>query len=302
MQTSNNIKIDFEQRKLKLPKVGWIKYRDGNRQFTERIKSVTVSRTKSGKYHASILIEKEIDIEEKTTIQESKIAAFDMSCKEFMVGTIGQFNNPKFYRKNEQKLKKLHREVSRKKKGSKNRNKSRITLAGFYDGIGNARTDWQQKTSTKLANKHDAIIIETLNIDGMKRFNKGIAKTVTLDFSGGEFTRMLEYKTEWRGKHLVKVDRFYPSSKLCSNCGFKNDALTMSDREWTCPGCGIHHERDENAAKNLKKEGKRILREERNVKIMKSTAGTAESHAFGDRVRLVSKTAVVDELGRIHFL
>ena len=131
----------------------------------------------------------------------------------------------------------------------------------------------------------------------MKQFNGGIAKTITLDFSWSEFTRMLEYKMTWRGKHLVKVDRFYPSSKLCSNCDFKNDALTLKEREWTCPECGIHHDRDENAAKNLDKEGKRILREERNIKIIKSTVGTTGSHAFGDRVRRVNTSAVIDELG-----
>ena len=308
IQTNNNIQMDFKNRKLKLPKIGWIKFRDGDRQFAEGIKNVTVSRNKSGKYFASILIEKKIDIEKKTTIQEDKIAAFDMSCKEFMVGTGSRFGNPRFYRKSEQKLKKLHRRLSRRKKGSKNRDKARIDLARFYDDIGNQRRDWQQKLSTKLANQHDAIIIEDLNINGMKRFSKGIAKTVTLDFSWTEFTRMLDYKMAWRGKHLVKVGRFYPSSKLCSNCGFKHATLKLPEREWTCPECGIHHDRDENAAKNLDAEGKRILSEERNIKIITSTVGTTGSHASGDRVRPIvlrvtspAREAVVDE-GRIHCL
>ncbi|MHA1679492.1 MAG: RNA-guided endonuclease TnpB family protein, partial [Promethearchaeota archaeon] len=188
-KTNGNIDIDFENRKLKLPKVGWIKYRDGNRAFDWNIKQVTISRTKSGKYFASILIVKDINIQEKTTIHESKIAAFDMSCKEFMVGTgKDRYTNQRFYRKHENKLKKLHRIVSRKKKGSINRNKARVKLARFYDRIGNRRSDYQHKLSTTLANEHDAIIIEDLNIEAMKRFNGGIAKTVTLDFSWGEFT------------------------------------------------------------------------------------------------------------------
>jgi putative transposase len=302
VETNGNIKIDFVNRKLKLPKVGWIKYRD-DRVFDEKIKNVTVTRTKDGRYFASLQIDREIDIQERTTIQENKIAAFDMSCTAFMVGTgEDRFDNPRFYRNHENKLKKLHRQVSRKKKGSKNRNKARAKLARFYGKIGNRRNDWQQKLSTTLVKENEAIIIEDLNIEGMKRFNGGIAKSVTLDFSWGEFTCMLEYKCTWHGKHLVKVDRFYPSSKLCSNCGFKHDALKLSDREWTCPGCGTQHDRDGNSANNLNVEGKRILREERNITIIESsTAGTAGSHASGDRVRRVNKTAVVDE-GRIHVL
>jgi putative transposase len=300
---NDNIKIDFKKKKLKLPKINaWFSYRD-DRVFDEKIRKVTVSKTKSGKYFASISFKRETSIQEKTTIQESKIASFDMSCKEFMVGTgNNRFINPRFYRKHENKIKKLHRELSRKQKGSSNRNKARIKLARFYDGIGNQRNDWQHKLSATLANEHDAIILEDLNIEGMKRFNKGIAKTVTLDFSWGEFTRMLDYKMERRGKHLVKVGRFYPSSKLCSNCGYQHDDLQLSDREWTCLECGLHHERDENSAKTIGKEGKRILREEKNITIIKSsTVGTTGSHASGDRVRRVNKTAVVDE-GRIHVL
>ena len=143
---------------------------------------------------------------------------------------------------------------------------------------------------------HDAIIIEDLNIEGMMQFNTGIAKTITLDFSWGEFTRMLEYKMIRQGKHLVKVDRFYPSSKLCSNCGYKHDRLQLSDREWTCPECRTYHNRDENASKTLKIEGTRILEEEKEIMIIKSsTAGTAGSYASEDRVRPVITRAVVDE-------
>ena len=300
---NGNIKIDFKKRKLKLPKIdAWFPYRD-DRVFDEKIRKVTVSKTKSGKYFASISFKREASIQEKTTIQERKMASFVMSCKEFMVGTgNNRFINPRFYRKQENKLKKLHRALSRKQKGSSNRNKARVKLARFYDDIGNQRNDWQHKLSTKLAKQHDAILIEDLNIEGMKQFNSGIAKTVTLDFSWGEFTRMLDYKMERRGKHLVKVNWFYPSSKLCSNCGYKHDELLLSDREWTCPECGLHHERDENSTKTIGKEGKRILREEKHIKIIKSsTVGTTGSHASGDRVRRVDKTAVVDE-GRIHVL
>ena len=120
----------------------------------------------------------------------------------------------------------------------------------------------------------------------MKRYNPGFAKTVTLDFSWGAFTWMLRYKLEWRGKHLIMIDRFFPSSKTCSQCGYLHAALQLAARMWRCPGCGTPHERDENAAKNLRKEGMRLLREERNVQIIQAaTVGTTGSHASGDRVR-----------------
>ncbi len=293
---NNNIKINFKKRKLKLPKINaWLSYRD-DRVFDEKIRKVTVSKTKSGKYFASISFKREINIQEKAIIPESKIVAYDMSCKEFMVGKSNRFLNPRFYRKQEHKLKKLHRELSQKQKGSSNRNKARVKLARFYDKISNQRNDWQHKLSLSMARAHDAIILEDLNIEGMKRFNGGIAKTVTLDFSWGQFIRMLDYKMGRRGKHLVKVDRFYASSKLCSNCDYKHDELRLSDREWTCPKCGIHHERDENASKTIEKEGKRILREEKTIKLItSSTVGATGSHASEDRVRPIIIRAVVDE-------
>ena len=291
-----NIKINFARKKLKLPKINtWFSYRD-DRTFNEKIQKVTVSKTKSGKYFVSISFKREMNVQEKKTIHENRIVAFDMSCKEFLVGANSQFINPRFYRKHENKLKKLHRELSRKEKGSGNRDKARINLARFYDKIGNQRNDWQHKLSYKMAITHDAIILEDLNIEGMKQFNTGIAKTITLDFSWGEFTRMLDYKMTRRRKHLVKVSRFYPSSKLCSNCGYKHDKLQLSDRKWLCPECGTYHKRDDNASKTLLIEGIRILEEEREIMIIKSsTVGTTESYASGDRVRPVTMKAVVDE-------
>ncbi len=182
-----------------------------------------------------------------------------------------------------------------------NRDRARVKLVRLYDKISNQRNDWQHKLSYWMAITHDVIILENLNIEGMKKFNTGIAKTVTLDFSWGEFTQILDYKMIQQGKHLVKVDRFYLSSKVCSNCGYKYDKLQLSDREWNCrewncPECNVHHKRDVNASKTLRIEGIRILKEERGVTVIKSsTAGTTGSHAFGDRVRPVKMKAVVDE-------
>jgi putative transposase len=295
-----NIKIDFVRKKLKLPKINaWFTYRD-DRVFDEPIKSVTVSKTKSGKYFASLLIVRELHVKPKHIINEEKMAAFDMSFASFLVSEHRKLENPRFYRTHERKLKRLHRQLSRKMKGSRNRTKARIQLARLYDKISNARTDWLHKQSTYMARGHEAVILEDVSVEGLKHFNKGFAKTITLDFSWGEFIRMLAYKIERRGKHLVLVDRFFPSSKTCSKCGHINQDLRLSDRTWTCPECGIQHERDENAAKNLRREGQRILSEERNIIIHynSSTVGTTGSYASGDQVRPVPTTAPIEE-GRI---
>jgi putative transposase len=297
---NNNIKIDFTRRKIKLPKIGaWFSYRDG-RVFDEPIRKVTVSKTKSGKYFVSVAFKRESNVNPVQEVEENRISAFDMSFSSFLVSGNGKMDNPRFYRKNERKVKRLHRNLSRKQKGSSNRDEARIKLARFYDRIGNARTDWQHKLSREIANRNDVVILEDLNVEGMKRFNSGFAKTVTLDFSWSDFMRMLGYKMEWAGKYLVLVDRFFPSSQLCSSCGYQYHEITLDQREWDCPSCSVHHDRDINASKNLQKEGIRILTE-RGIKINKSTVGTTGSHASGDRARPVSSMATVVE-GRIHAL
>lgn len=299
---NENIKINFKNKMIKLPKIdAWFKYRD-DRAFDEKIRKITISKTKSGKYFASISLERESNVESMQEIDESKITALDMSFASFVVSENGRMDNPRFYRKNERKLKRLHRQVSKKQKGSSNRDKARVKLAQLYDRISNARNDWQHKVSRELVNVNDAIILEDLNVEGMKRFNSGFAKTVTVDFSWSKFVHMVGYKAERAGKYLVLVDRFYPSSKTCFACGFVKNDLTLSDRTWECPSCHAIHDRDVNAAKNLKREGKRILLEGMNVEIAtNATAGTAGSHASGDRARPVNSRAMIDER-RIHAL
>lgn len=289
---NNNTKIDFEQKRIKLPKVKtWIKYSD-NRIFEEKIKHVTVSKTKSGKYYISILIEKEIDVSPKKTIAKEKIQAFDMSFPKFLVSTQNEYESPRFYRKEEKKLQKLHRRVSRKHKGSNNRNKARIRLARKYEQIYNRKSDWTHKISHDLASKYDAIILEDLNVEGMKKLGKGHAKSVTLDFSWAEFVNMLRYKMEQQGNRLILVDRWFPSSKLCSHCGYKNKELKLEDREWECPECETHHDRDRNASQTLLREG---LKKLQSLGIMVTTVGTTGSHAWEESVRHVTTSAVLDE-------
>ena len=258
---NNNIKIDFEKKRIKLPKIKtWIKYKD-ERSFAEPIRHVTVSKTKSGKYYVSILIEKEQDISPLEEIHQDAIAAFDMSASKFLVGEEEIFSNPCFYRSSEKRLRMLHRQVSRKKKGSQNHWKARLRLARLYEKIANQKRDWTHKTTLQLAEMYDAVILEDLNIKGMQQFNSGVSKSVTLDFSWHQFKTILKYKLEWRGKHYQEVDRFFPSSKLCSVCRYKNESLTLDEREWTCPECGTHHHRDNNASTNIKIEGIRLLEE-----------------------------------------
>ena len=264
---NNNIKIDFEKKRIKLPKIKtWIKFKD-NRSFVEPIKHITASKTKSGKYYVSILIEEGVDVSPLEEIHCDDIAAFDMSASAFLVGEEKIFSNPRFYRFSEASLRKLHRQVSRKKKGSQNRWKARNRLARLYEKISNQKRDWTHKTTLQLADTFDAIILEDLNIKGMQQFNSGVSKSVTLDFSWHQFKTILNYKLEWRGKYYQEVDRFFPSSKLCSICGYKNEELSLSERKWTCPECGTHHHRDKNASTNIKKEGIRLL-EERGITVI----------------------------------
>ncbi len=287
-QTNGNIKINFERKKLKLPKLKWLKYRD-DRVFSEKIKHATVSKSKSNKYFVSLTLEAQKDIEPKRVLYEKDVIAFDMSARDFLVNDAFRLTNPRFYRSEEKRTKKHQKNLSRKKEGSKNREKARLTLAKHSDKISDRKKDWTHKLTRKLADNYDAIVLENLNVKGMQKFNSGLSKSVTLDFSWHQFKTYLKYKMEWLGKHFVLVDRFFPSSQICSNCGQKTNDLKLKDRVWTCSYCGTTHDRDENASKNLKAEGIRILQEERQVAIIrnndKPTVGTTGSHAFGEDVR-----------------
>lgn len=286
---NNNCKIDFENKKLKLPKIKtWIKYRD-DRVFIEDIKHITVSKTKSGKYFVSILIEIESNIIPKQLIDEDKIIGFDMSASKFLIAKELKLSSPRFYRKEESKLKRLHRDASRKEKGSSNRNRARINLTRLYEKIENRKRDWVHKITNLVSKYFDCVILEDLNIKGMQRFNSGLSKSVSLDFSWNQFVTILKYKMEQKGKILILVDRYFPSSKLCSACGYKNKDLDLSDREWVCPKCQVYHDRDVNASINIKKEGVQILKNN-NITIMNNdyAVGTTVK-AFGENVSLLDR-------------
>lgn len=250
--TNNNAgQIRIEKGKLRLPKLGLVDI-VLHRLCKGKIKSVTVSRTPTGKYFASILTEQEPEIIEKDISQE-KVLGIDMSFKELAVYSDGtKAKYPMFYRKAQRKLVHVQRNFSRTKTGSKRHEKARLRVARAYEKVSNQRKDFLDKESHRIATSFDTVVVEDINMRSLA--NKGMrnGKTVS-DIGFGTFSSMLAYKLARRLGKLVKADRFYPSSQLCSMCGFRNIAVKdLSVREWTCPECGASHDRDINAAINLK--------------------------------------------------
>jgi putative transposase len=277
-------KIDFKNKRIKIPKIDWIKFRD-KRIFNSKIKSITISKNNCNQYFASILIEEDFEQNLPNNILESKVFSADMSCKDFLVSLEMKFENQKFYRKNERKLCIRQRKLSKKQKDSNNRKKEKLKVAKTYLNITNKRKGYQWNLVHILSNQFDVLIFEDLNIKGMQQFNKGISKTITLDFSFSEFLSNLEWKCFKENKHFVKIDRWLPSSKLCSNCGQIKEDLKLSDRNYICE-CGLNIDRDLNASTNIKREGISILKEKGINLIKNSTDVMSESYAYGNMIEI----------------
>jgi len=216
--------------------------------------TVTVSKDAADRYFVSILIEEDIAHYKPS---EQSVGA-DLGLKEFVVLSTGEtIGNPKFFTKDEKKLAKAQRRHAKKREGSKNRAKARKHVAHLHARIADRRRDFLHKLSTRLIRENQTICVETLVVKNMVK-NHSLAKAIH-DVGWSEFVSQLEYKAEWYGRNLVKIDKFYPSSKRCFECGHILDSLALDIRHWVCPACGVHHDRDMNAARNIHAVGLTVL-------------------------------------------
>ena len=248
-----NQKFKVIGNKIQLEKIGKVKIIMDRELPCGKLMSVTVSKNPSGQYFASILIETEINYKPKT----NKEVGIDLGIKTLVTQSDGvEISNPKFLRKNQAKLRRMQQHLSRKQKGSNRRNKCRLKIARLHQKITNQRDWFLHNYSISLINNYDRIYIEDLNVSGMVK-NHCLAQAIS-DVSWGKLTTMLTYKAAWYGKDVVKVGRFFASSKTCE-CGEVNHNLKLSDREWVCEACGLVNQRDLLAANNILKEGRRSL-------------------------------------------
>ncbi len=252
--------IKVENKTIKLPKLGLVKAKL-SRKLPEgaRILNATVLQEPSGKYFVSIGFEYEQDVPDRKLNTENAIG-LDYSSPHFYVDSDGnKADMPHFYREAEKKLAREQRRLSRKTKGSSNWEKQRIKVARAFEKVRNCRQDWQHKLSTKLAEQYDIVSVENIDYKGMAQ-GLHLAKA-TNDNGFGQFRTFLSYKLAERGKKLITIDKWFPSSKTCNVCGYVNFELKLSDRSWVCPECGTEHNRDLNAAVNIRDEGLRIYAE-----------------------------------------
>lgn len=253
IQYPQNVKITDEG--LKLPKLGIIKAKI-HRVLDGKLKTVTVSLTTSGKYFASLLFDDEQPEVEKTV--EGKAVGIDLGLTHFAITSDGsKFDNPRVLKKHSRNLKRKQQKLSRKVKGSNRRKKARRIVARVHEKIANVRKDFLHKLSRKMVNENQVICVENLAVKNMVK-NHNLAKAIS-DASWSEFTRMLSYKAGNDGKIYQEVDRFFPSSKTCSVCLNRIGSLALDIRSWQCENCKTKHDRDVNAAINIRDEGLRIL-------------------------------------------
>ncbi|MDP2281720.1 MAG: RNA-guided endonuclease TnpB family protein, partial [Methylotenera sp.] len=241
--------------KVFLPKIGHVKA-IVHREVTGVIKTVTVSRDPSGSYFASILTENGLEAPAESF--DGKILGIDVGLTDLAVTSDGsKFNNPKHLRQAQKNLARKQRHLSRKAKGSNTRNKARLLVAKAHERVTNARQDYLHKLSTRLVNENQVIAVEDLHVKGMMK-NHNLARAIG-DAGWGAFTNMLKYKTARAGKGYIEVNRFFASSKTCSCCLHAQAQMPLEIRMWTCDKCGTKHDRDINAAINIRNEAQRMI-------------------------------------------
>ncbi len=243
---------------LKIPKVGLVKTKI-TQEIEGEIKTVTISVNPSGKYYGSI----GLDLGEQglVTSSDGKILGIDLGLKDYVTCHNGEdssrVKHPKWLKRHQRNLRQQQKQLARRKKTSKRREKARNLVARVHEKLSNSRQDFLHKLSRKITDENQVVVVENLNIRGMVK-NRKLSKAIAQS-GWGMFLNFLEYKLKHKGGVLVEIDRFFPSSKLCSSCGHKYQDLQLFEREWTCSACGTKHQRDENAAKNIRLEGIRIL-------------------------------------------
>ena len=252
-----------------------------SRRFNGKIKSCTISKTPTNEYFVSILVETEHNKLEKT----GKSIGIDLGLKDFVITSDGyRYKNNRYTKTYAKKLKEHQQHLSRKTKGSNRYQKQKLKVATIYKKITNSRLDNLHKVSTELIKKYDLIVIEDLNIKGMIKNHK-LSKHIA-DASWSKFVELLTYKAEWNDKKIVKIDRFFPSSKTCNCCGYINQNLKLDMREWTCPSCNTKLDRDLNASINILNEGYKLI-----------SSGT-DDYRRGDKIRPAS-VGTIDETSKI---
>ena len=247
----NAVHFDFDNWKVKIPKIGWVKLCK-NKTFDLSMKygTLTVSKDKCGDYWCSIVV---YDVEEKpkTKVSIDNSVGIDLGIKGYAILSDGtKYGNPKFLEKGQKKLKTLQQRFARAQKKTNRHESLRLKVAKCHRDIANKRNDFLHKLSTLLVKYYDTICLEDLNVEGMMK-NKHLSNSIQ-SAAWSEFVRQLKYKSDWYGKNVIFIGRFEPSSKTCSKCGYVKSDLQLSDREWVCPKCGKKHDRDVNAAINIR--------------------------------------------------
>ena len=259
MKDNIELLCNSKTRKIIIPKIGDVSYRTGydfSKYNITKVCNITLKKSKTNKYYCSICCECK---EPKKLYKNNYSIGFDLGLKDFLMDSDGiVIDNPKYFRKSQEKLVKEQRKLSHCIKGSNNYKKQKLKVALVHEKVRNQRKNFQHKVSSRIINENQVIVSEDLKPSKMIKNHK-LAKSIQ-DVSFSSFCNMIAYKAKWYGRTYIKVGTFYPSSKLCHCCGYKNTTLTLSDREWECPNCHILLDRDKNAALNILEEGLKIFK------------------------------------------